>query len=165
MQPYRNPGNGVLGVQSSTSASSLAFSWTTNTGVSSDPPLQLTTGNNFIWAHGNVWPVVHSDVGFTWVNWNAGTCANNVKRNVSPYFIFLAPLVIIVCSLVLRGLGASSKLLLATKIPGIKFNVPPSPHLLLLSPQMSHPTTLSRTLKTIPRTLKTRMMTRSTLFR
>ena len=99
----RNTNNGVVSVQSVSDYALMIVRYSTDSGQSSDVPLEIDSGeyNKIIWAHGAIWPARHgsseNDRGFKYVYWNDGYCTDVLGvEPASPYYIFLLLLLAIV---------------------------------------------------------------------
>jgi hypothetical protein len=80
---------------STTSMSYFTFDYDNGQEYSDDASIDIAGTNYIIWAHGEDWPIQHNIAGFLLINWNSGTCTYVSNSGVSPFFVFL-PLVYII---------------------------------------------------------------------
>ena len=74
----------------------IVFEYLNGQEYSGDASVNSLGGNYIIYAHGADWPNIHTENGFLLVDWSAGTCSIAESNSVSPYFVFLPILFIVV---------------------------------------------------------------------
>ena len=77
-------------------SSYIVFEYLNGQEFSDDADVVSTGGNYVIYAHGADWPNIHTEYGFLLIDWSAGTCSVTESTFVSPFFVFLPILFIVV---------------------------------------------------------------------
>ena len=74
----------------------IVFEYLNGQEYSDDANVDSTGGNYVIYAHGADWPNIHTAYGFLLIDWSAGSCSIAESTSVSPFFVFLPILFIVV---------------------------------------------------------------------